>query len=565
MKAQHKDTQASYKPSDLYFIPLGGSEEFGVNCNLYIHNNDWLVVDLGMGFADEKAPGVDILLPDVSYLAQNRERLCGIIITHAHEDHIGAVSYLWPKLKCPIYCTPFTAAVLRHKFRENPACADAKITEIDTQKEISIGSFNVGFAHMAHSIPETVSLFLKTGAANVLHSADWNLDPSPVVGNPTDLKKLKSFAKEGVHAYIGDSTNAIYPGRAGSEKEVEVGMSKTFEGCNGKIIVTLFASNVGRIQTICRAAKSNDRKVLVLGRSLHRMVACAQESGYLGGIDNFVNESELDQIEDQKLVIIATGSQGESRAAMARISRGDWRGLTLGKNDTAVFSSRAIPGNEKDIERVKNNLVTSGVKIIDASASAHKIHVSGHPYRDEIYEMLTTLNPVSVIPVHGEHLHLSGQAEIARGCGIRNIEIPANGSIIKIGKDKLERKGEVTTGLLAVESRRIVRLDHAGIKERRKLQFSGAMHVSLVLDGAGDIYLPPRISLSGLIDMEEGEEDLTRDLLDSIYDICDRIGDEEIMDDEFIENHLRKKLRQFVSDVLGFRPVTHVHVLRIED
>ena len=563
MNRPAKDT-LKLLPEKFYFAPIGGSEQFGVNCNLYIHDDAWLMVDLGMGFADHRLPGIDLILPDLDYVIENREKLCGLVVTHAHEDHIGAVAYLWPRLRCPIYCTPFTAEVLREKFAENKECKEAVIHVIKGGDKTDIGPFSIDFVHMAHSIPETVSMFIKTERIKAFHSADWNFDPKPVIGKPTDMKALEAIAREGVDVYIGDSTNSLYPGRAGSESDVESGLQDVIEECSGKVVVTLFASNVGRVQSICRAAKANGRNVAVLGRSLHRMIGAARTLGYLKDIPDFVPEEDMELIPDDKLVVIATGSQGESRAAMARISRGEWPGLKLGEGDTAIFSSREIPGNEKDIEQIKNNLAASKVKIIDPSDTEHKIHVSGHPYRDEVYEMLTTLKPKSVIPIHGEFIQLSGQAEVARGCGISNIIIPHNGDVFCIEEDGIDIAGYMPCGLLAVEPKRIVKVDHQGIRERRKLQFNGAIHATVVLDSRGEIIADPLVTTLGLVD-EDNEDDLKfeDDVIEEIYAVHEDLTREELQNDDQAQEQFRIGVRRFANYVFGFKPVTNIHLVRV--
>ncbi|HNS44488.1 MAG TPA: ribonuclease J, partial [Alphaproteobacteria bacterium] len=470
------DKKVGYKDfaKGLYFIPLGGSEQFGVNFNLYCCDGKWLIMDCGIGFADETFPNVDILLPDPEFIEPVREDIVGMVITHAHEDHVGAVPYLWPRLKCPIYCSKFTAAVLRAKFHDFPNCKDAVIYEVDTEQDLKLEPFSLKFVHVAHSIPQAVLTRIKTPYGNLVHTGDWNLDPAPVIDTPTDEATLKHIGDEGVLAYIGDSTNAPIPGRAGSETEVEEGLLKVFQGLEGKrILITMFASNVARIQTICRTAQATGRSVCMLGRSLHRMTANAHECGYLDELQGFVSEGDIDSIPGGQLVIIATGSQGEARAALARIARGDWKGVKLGRGDVAIFSSKAIPGNEKDINKVKNNLSASGVRVIDASNAGARIHVSGHPYRDEIRDMYGFLRPQCVIPVHGEHVMLVAQAGLAHECGIKQVIIPNNGSVIRLDGEP-EMIDHVPTGVLAVEPQRVIKGDHAAIHERRKLQYSGA-------------------------------------------------------------------------------------------
>ena len=395
MKKVNKTTFAT----GFHFIPLGGSEEFGVNFNLYACDGKWMIFDCGIGFADHRLPGVDILLPDPEFIEKYRDDLMGMVITHGHEDHVGAVPYLWPRLRCPIYCTKFTAAVLRAKLNDHPECKGAKVIEISPERALELAPFTLHFIHVAHSIPQAVSTVIETSYGRVVHSGDWNLDPTPVIDTPTDEAAFRAAGDKGILAYIGDSTNAPQAGRAGSEADVVGGLEQVFHDQPGRIMVTIFASNVGRIQSICQAAEKTGRSVCLLGRSLHRMVPNARACGYLTKLPDFVNEEDASVIPADKILFIATGSQGEAQAALARIARGDWRGLKLGKGDTAVFSSKAIPGNEKDINAVKNNLSASGVKIIDNKNAGCCIHISGHPYRDEVRDMLSWLRPQSVIPV----------------------------------------------------------------------------------------------------------------------------------------------------------------------
>lgn len=555
-------------PSDFakgfHFIPLGGSEQFGVNFNLYCCDGQWLIMDCGIGFADERFPNVDILLPDPEFIEPYKQNIAGMVITHAHEDHVGAVPYLWPRLKCPIYATKFTAAVLRSKFHDFPNCKDAKIIEIDCDDALELDPFTLHFVHVAHSIPQAVATVIETSYGRVVHSGDWNLDPKPVLNTQTDEAKLRSFGEKGILAYIGDSTNAPIPGRAGSESDVEEGLHKVFEGHQGRVLVTIFASNVGRIQSICRAAEKVGRSVCLLGRSLHRMVSNARECGYLGDIQDFVSEFDLPSLPADKVLIIATGSQGEARAALGRIARGDWKGLKLGRGDVAIFSSKAIPGNEKDINNVKNNLSASGVRVIDPSNAGCRVHISGHPYRDEIRDMFSWLKPQLVVPVHGEYLMLEAQAELAHECGVGQTIIPHNGSVIRLGPGTPELVDHVQTGVLAVEPQRIIRADHTAISERRKLQFSGAVHITLALDGKGELVFDPQMTLIGLIDQsDQAEAELLEDLHQEIEDTLLDLAEDRISDPIRIEEDIRVACRRYLMSVFGFKPKVSVHLLRI--
>jgi ribonuclease J len=561
-KLVEKYTKASFAEG-FHFIPLGGSEEFGVNFNLYACDGKWMIFDCGIGFADQRFPGVDILLPDPSFIEDYRDDILGMVITHGHEDHVGAVPHLWPRLKCPIYCTKFTAAVLRAKFHDHPECKKAKIIIIDTDKELELNPFKFKFIHVAHSIPQAVSTVIETSYGRVVHSGDWNLDPTPVIDSPTDEATFRAEGDKGILAYIGDSTNAPQAGRGGTEAEVVLGLEHVFKNAPGRIMVTIFASNVGRIQSICRAAEKVGRSVCLLGRSLHRMVANAHDCGYLKDIPDFVKEDELYMLPADKTLFIVTGSQGESQAALARIARGDWREIKLGKGDTAIFSSKAIPGNEKEINAVKNHLSASGVKIIDNKNAGVKIHVSGHPYRDEIADMLTWLRPKVVIPVHGERVMLEAQAAIARDLGITHTIIPNNGSVIRLSGEKVEVIDHVPTRTLAVEPNRIISSDHKGIAERRKLQFSGAAHITVAMDSRGFLSAPPHVTLIGMIDEEhQSDKDILADIAEEIEDVMVDLREDEIDDVKQIEEEIRISTRRLLNDIFGFKPKVSVHVLK---
>lgn len=549
---------------NLYFIPMGGAEQFGVNLNVYSFGGKLLVIDCGMGFADERFPNVDILLPDPKFLEEHAGKIAGLIITHAHEDHIGAVAHLWPRMQCPIYCTKFTANVLRAKLNENPLCRDAQINIVSFTQTIHLGPFKVEFVPVSHSVPETSALIIETKVGRVVHSGDWNLDPAPTVGKPTDPAPFIAAGEKGVLAYIGDSTNAEVDGVSGSEADVEKGLEKVFMECNGRIAITLFASNVGRIRSVMMAARATGRKVAIIGRSLHRMVSAADESNYLNGLPDFVPEEDLGRLPPDKVVMIVTGSQGEARAQLARIARGDHQYIKFGRGDTVVFSSRAIPGNEKSIIEVKNNLAATGVNIIDHRKTPHCIHVSGHPARDEITQMFQWLKPKAVIPVHGERTMLEAHAELARACQVKNTIVPNNGSVIRISEDGIEIVDHVETGLLAVEPGRIIDVSHPAIAERRKLQFSGAIHVTLVLNKKGELVADPALSTVGLTD-QKGDEgtDFENDLLDEIEDIMADMKKQDLQDDHFVSEEIRIGLRRYVDHLLRIKPKVTVHVVRV--
>jgi ribonuclease J len=555
----------SLSPEQLYFIPLGGSEQFGVNLNVYEYDGKLLVVDCGIGFANERYPGVDILLPDPSYLTQRKEDIAGIIITHAHEDHIGALPYLWAQLQAPIYCSQFTSEVLKHKFSESKDCKGSSINIINSSDNIKLGPFELSFVDVSHSIPDTLSVAIKTDLGMVIHSGDWNLDDSLVIGEKTNEADFKKLSNDNdILAYIGDSTNSEFPKLKGSEKDVEKGLYKSFAECKGRIIVTLFASNIARIHSICAAARKHNRRVCVIGRSLHTMIGCAKQSGYLNDIEELITEDEAEYFPEDKILFIVTGSQGEARAQLSRIARGDHSKLKLGSGDTVIFSSKEIPGNEVAINHVKNNILASGASIIEDKNSKHLIHVSGHPYKEEVCLMYQWINPNLVIPVHGERVQLEAQAKLAKNCQIQHVLVPNNGSVIKIAPGQPEIIDHVDTGLLAVGSKRILDSDHASILQRRKLQYTGAMHVSVVLDKVGRLIAQPKLSTIGIIDSEDPEELMFEtDLADEVEDIMRDISKDDLKNDHIVQEELRIALRRIVLHETGIKVKTTVHVVRV--
>lgn len=550
------------KKDGLYFVPLGGSEQFGVNLNLYVADGQILAVDCGMGFADERFPGIDLLLPDPEFLVQNKKKLKGLIITHAHEDHIGAVSHLWSRLGCPIYASPFTAAVLRKKMEE-AGIYDPKMHQVEPTQEIHVGSFKVQFVSVSHSVPDSCALMIRTSYGNVLHSGDWNLDPEPVVGKKTEEAAFRKFGDEGITAYIGDSTNANVRGFSGSEKDVAKGLIEEFQGCKGRIAVTLFSSNIGRMVSIAEAARKTGRHVAVMGRSLRRMVAAAQECGYLNDIRDFIDEDQYDRLPDNKTVLIVTGSQGEYRSALARIARGDHDTITLGEGDTVIFSARAIPGNERNINTVKNNLVASGVRVVTPSDSLNTIHVSGHPCRSEIELMFQWLRPQCVIPVHGERVQLEAHAALARACQIGQTIVPVNGSVIRIAPGPAEQVGLIETNLLAVDQDRLIPANDPSIIARRKLQYTGAVHASLAITRDYQIAGKVRLDIIGLTDggpIKELEEDISMEIEEIIADCAE--GPE--LEEGALAEEVRICLRRYIHNRVGLKPKTTVHVFKID-
>lgn len=553
----------SWEGDGLYFIPLGGSEQFGVNLNVYINGGRMLAIDCGVGFADERFPGIDLLLPDPEFLEKQNDRLDGLIITHAHEDHVGAVAYLYDRLQCPIWCSPFTAAVLKEKLRE-AGHGRVAINVIKPYDNFTIGPFKIKTLPVAHSIPDTCALLIETKEGRVLHSGDWNLDPEPVTGYTTDAKAFQEAGKAGILAYVGDSTNAEVPGRAGSESEVEAGLAREFAACKGRIAVTAFSSNIGRIISIARAAQDCGRTVSVVGRSLHRMVEAARECGYLKGVPEFISDEDASYLSDHKVVMIVTGSQGEPRAALSKMSRGEHPKVRLKPKDTVIFSARAIPGNEKAIGAVINNLIAGGIHVVTPDDTENVIHVSGHPCRDEISDMLHWLRPQAVIPVHGEHTQLQAHADLARACQVPNVIVPKNGAVIKLGPGTAKLVDHVETGLLAVDPKRIIDADHASITTRRKLQYTGVAHITVVLNAKGEVRGAPQCHTVGLIDPEDDNDaQFEEGIVEEVLDLIDEMTAQERRDDAFVKEELRIGVRRYVFHNLGLKPATSIHLVRV--
>lgn len=545
----------------LYFLPLGGSEQFGVNLNAYIAKGKIFIVDCGLGFADERFPGIDLLLPDPAFLEDHKDDIVGMFITHAHEDHIGAVAHLWDRLRCDLYASRFTANILERKLMDNDV-RRANVHVVAMDQPFSLGPFTITALPVAHSIPDACALLVESCDTRILHSGDWNLDPAPVIGARTEKER---FSKIGpVDVYIGDSTNSNVNGRAGSESEVADGLASVMEPLNGRVFVTTFSSNIGRLVSIARAAEKAGRSVAIVGRSMHRMWSAAIECGLIpDDVPAFIDEADLDMVPDDQLLIICTGSQGESRAALSRISRGDHPAVQSKPGDAVIFSARTIPGNEVAINEIINNFVASGVGVITPRDTKKVIHVSGHPCRDEILDMWSWAKPKAIIPVHGERTQLDAHANLAHEAQINDVIVPSNGSLIRL-TGEIEVIDHVPAGVLAVDQKRIIQAHHPSISQRRKLQYTGTAFVSLALSEKGKMVAQPELETVGLID-NRCEEDLKLedDLYDHILDMVDDMRRADLKDDEFVAEQIRIGVRRYCNKILGLRPKTIVHVLRV--
>ncbi len=543
--------------TDLAFLPLGGTGEIGMNLNLYRSGGRWLAVDCGIGFGGAAHPEVDVMMPDPGFIAGQREKLVGLVITHAHEDHLGAVAWLWPQLRCPVYATPFAAAVLRRKLGEVGLLSQVKLTVVPPGGSFDLPPFRLQFIRVAHSIPEAQALVIRTPAGTVLHTGDFKLDPDPLIGPRTDEAALAALAEEGVLAMVCDSTNAMVEGHSGSEAEVRRTLTALIRSLRGRVAVTCFASNVARFESIALAAQAADRSVALVGRSLRNMDAAARECGYLKGVRPFLSEDEANDVDDDHLLLICTGSQGEPRSALARIAIDQHPRIELGEGDTILFSSRVIPGNERAIHTVQDNLVRRGVKLM--TDDDHAIHVSGHPARDELRRLYRIVKPKLSIPVHGEWRHLSAHAALAQEAGIQALLLE-DGDIVSLAPGRPEVTDSAPVGRLVADGGRLVPLGGNVMGARRRMLFNGVAIASVAVDEAGRLRGVPRLSAPGLLDGDDRESGRIADeLAEALADLPAPIR----RDDTALADAARTALRRALGRRLQKRPLVDVHLLRV--
>ena len=548
----------SISTSDFVFVPLGGSGEIGMNANLYHHHDNWIMVDLGISFADESMPGVDVVLPDLSFIEDRKDKLQALILTHAHEDHYGAIPYLWERLQVPVYGTAFTLALLRRKLAEARVDFDIEMHELDYNRPYEFGPFSIELLALNHSIPDPAALILRTSEGTILHTGDWKFDEAPQIGQNTDAQKLSEIGKEGVLALIGDSTNAMVEGRTPSEQTAFEGLSDVIGKAEGRVAITCFASNVARIDSIVRAAHANGRAVSVVGRALQRTIDAAREVGYLRDLPDFVKESDVGLIPRDNIVIICTGSQGEPRAAMARIASGTHDTIDLDPGDTVVYSSRQIPGNEPAISKIQDMILRRGIHVITDDDAP--VHVSGHPARDEVAEMYGLVKPKIAIPVHGTARHLLAHAELAQSCQVGQTLIPDNGVIIKFSDNKAEKIGTVHTGALTHEGGEIVDIQSEQLRARRRMLWNGSVSVSVVISSSGQLLIAPSIVQSGVIDDDRIDDFLATASLR----IEDKLAEmkPKSSTDENIQQIITAQIRSVAKSMVKRRPNVEVHIMR---
>jgi len=551
---------------ELTFAPLGGVGEIGMNLSVYGLGNRQqralLAVDLGVFFGDEEhLPGIDLIMPDIGVLEKERKNLVGLVLTHAHEDHFGAIIDLWPRLKCPVYATKFSAALFEAKCASERNAPKVPVTVVPSGGRVDIGPFNVEFIPVAHSIPESHALAIHTEVGTVLHTGDWKLDPTPIIGPPTDERRLRQLGDAGVLALVGDSTNAVREGRSPSEAEVAKTMMELIKSARGRVAVTTFASNVARIRAVAEAAKAAGREVVVIGRAMERVVQVARETGYLKDVQNFRSPDLYGHFPADRVIALCTGSQGEPRAALARIANDDHPEVTLNKGDCVIFSSRTIPGNEKAVGAIINGLVTQGVEVI--TDRTHLVHVSGHPRRDELRDLIAWTRPQLLIPVHGEALHLSEHARLARDAGVPKVLTCRNGDLVKLGPGAPGIIDQLPTGRLYKDGTILEDAKSRAVVERRRMAFAGCVFVAIAMSEKGELADDPEVDLVGIPERNMAGEELDEIVFDVVVSTVEGLPRARRRDPDAVAESVRRAVRAALNEQWGKKPLCLVHVLEV--
>jgi ribonuclease J len=550
---------------ELVFAPLGGVGEIGMNLSIYglgpERRRQWLAVDFGVSFASEEhLPGVDLLLPDIRYLVEERKNLSAIVLTHAHEDHFGALLDLWPQLKVPVFATPFSAALLSAKCANEPGAPKIPVTVVKPGSRFNIGPFDIELVTMAHSIPESNALIIRTPCGTVLHTGDWKLDPTPILGDATDEKKLRALGEAGCLALIGDSTNAVREGRSPSEVDVAKAIAELIETAPGRVAVTTFASNAARLRSVAEGARAAGREVIVVGRAMQRVVQIARETGYFDGVQEFRDIDAYAALPPKKVVTLCTGSQGEPRAALARIAEEQHPDIEFSRGDRLIYSARMIPGNEKAIGRMLNGLIDQGVEVI--TDRTHLVHVSGHPRRAEMEELIGWVKPQVLIPVHGEALHLTEHAALAKRCGVPQVIQCRNGDLVRLAPDA-RIIDEVPAGRVYKDGTLLVAADARTVADRRRLSFAGAVSVALALSDDGRLAADPEYDLIGIPERDRDGGFMREAVHDAIIETFESLPRGRRRDPDSVAEAVRRAVRAAIAGRWGKKPMCHVHVLPV--
>jgi ribonuclease J len=551
---------------ELVFLPLGGVGEIGMNCYLYglgpADDRQWLMVDLGITFPEgENDPGIDVILPDVRFIEEQRGSLAGLVLTHGHEDHLGAVIELWPRLRVPIYATPFTAALLKSKLAEYGRGLQLPIREVRLNARFEAGPFAVEFINVSHSIPESNALALTTPLGTVVHTGDWKLDPNPVIGAPTNMGRLAELGAAGVTAMVCDSTNALREGRSPSELEVSRSLAKIIAEAKRRVVVTIFASNVARIKAVADAARAAGRHLLVAGRAMHRMIEVAIETGYLPQGFKYEDQSRFTHFHPHEVVALCTGSQGEPRAALARIAADEHPDISLDRGDLVIFSSRTIPGNERAVGEIQNRLVDLGCKLVTDGDAL--VHVTGHPRRDELKEMYAAVKPRIAIPMHGEARHLEENGKLARATGVKEVVSVRNGDVVRLAPGPGEIIDEAPVGRIFRDGNLLVPSENGPVRERRALAYNGVIAIALAQSGRGNIAPDAEVVLDGVPTEDAEGRSMTEIVHRAIEGTIASLPRDRQRDVELVRDAVRRAVRAAVGDAWGKRPIVKVLVARL--
>ncbi|MBF87414.1 MAG: hypothetical protein CMJ14_05350 [Pelagibacterales bacterium] len=547
------------KKDELYFLPLGGSGEIGMNFNLYGYKGKWLIVDCGVTFGDNIHGSIDVAMPDIVSIENEKEKLCGLLLTHAHEDHIGAVHHLWPYLKCPVYATEFAAEILKRKLSEVGLEDEVEINIIDINSKLTIEKFKIEVISMTHSILEPVSLIIETEVGKIFHTGDWKIDYNPQMGKGLEKTKLIELANQNILAMVCDSTNVFETGYSGSEEDVISSLTKIINSSKNRVFVTTFASNIVRLRTISKIAITAGRRVALVGQSMWRMVDAAKQCGYLHDLPSFISEKDVGLFPKNKILIICTGSQGEPRAALSRITNGIHKDVNISEGDCIVFSSRVIPGNEISIFNLQNKLSDLGVEIIESSKD-NLVHVSGHPSRNELSDMYSWVKPNTLIAVHGENRHINEHVKYAKEQQIPNALSARNGTIIQLGPGDPRYIGEVESGRLVLDGNDIISRDSEVFKLRHKMMYNGAIYVVLVMDKSFNLLHSPSIMLEGVAEVINEDDPIIKTKQFIISEI-DKYKKARGFSKEYIENTITDFVKKFIRQEYSKRPIVKVEVI----
>jgi len=560
-----KKSRAGGGADELVYLPLGGAGEIGMNLYLYGFGKpgarQWLMVDLGVTFPGEWEPGVDIIMPDTRFIEESGEALVGILLTHAHEDHYGAVIDLWPDLKAPIYASPFAAGMLKAKIASYAPDETFDIREYGLGERMAIGPFDVELVNVAHSIPEPSALVIRAGGATVVHSGDWKIDAEPVVGQETDAAAFQRLGDEGVDVLVCDSTNVMRDGTSPTEGEVGRAITEVVKSAQNRVAITTFASNVARIRSVVRAAEAAGRSVVVAGRALQRVIEVSKDVGVLPrGLKTY----DMDAFNDfrrHEVVLLCTGSQGEPRAAMARIAAEQHPRISLEADDTVIFSSRTIPGNEKVVGRLQNALAGLGVKIVTDSDAP--VHVTGHPRRDELRQMYAWLRPKTVVPMHGEMRHLHEHVRFAKANGVPDAMVVTNGSMLQLAPGDVRIVDEVPAGRVYRDGDLILEGDDVSVRERRKLAQVGIVFASLAINDKGDVASKAVVEVDGVPPEDEEGEAIAKTIAKAVDGAVRSIPKARRRDPALVREAARRAARASAKEIWGKRPICKavVHVI----